>query len=125
MTKLDSLSRVIEKNVDLVNFVFVYIEEAHPKDRWAVIHDEFDINTHQNMKERLQAAELLQRENFSRGIQSHIAVDNMDNEACYWYGALPERMYVIQDGKVVYQGKEGVVGFNVDELEENLKAILH
>lgn len=125
MTKLDSLSRIIKKNVDSVKFVFVYIEEAHPKDRWAVIYDEFDINTHQNMNERLQAAKLLQRENLIRGIESDIAVDQMENEACYSYGALPERMYIIQDGKVVYQGKEGVIGFNVEELEDNLKSILN
>lgn len=36
-----------------------------------------------------------------------ILVDTMSNEALKAYGALPERLYIIQGGKVVYEGGEG------------------
>ena len=32
-----------------------------------------------------------------------LLIDNMKNEASTWYGSFPDRLYIILDGKVVYQ----------------------
>ena len=55
----------------------------------------FKYNQHTN----LTSESLLSRET----LPGPFLVDNMKDEACNSYGALPERLYVILDGKIVYQ----------------------
>ena len=50
--------------------------------------------------------------------QCPVLVDLMSNEANEKYGALPDRLYVIQNGKVMYDGGQGPFGYNLDKLEE-------
>jgi thyroxine 5-deiodinase len=43
-------------------------------------------------------------------------VDSMSNGANLAYGALPERLVVIQDGAIVYYGGEGPDHYDLTEL---------
>ena len=52
-----------------------------------------------NQQKNLTSESLLSRET----LPGPFLVDNMKDEACNSYGALPERLYVILDGKIVYQ----------------------
>ena len=52
-----------------------------------------------NQHTNLTSESLLSRET----LPGPFLVDNMKDEACNSYGALPERLYVILDGKIVYQ----------------------
>jgi len=67
-------------------------------DGWS-FENNIDIKKHKSLEDRLSAAQiLLQKEPLCT-----VVVDEMDNAAAIKYGALPERLYVLQAGKVVYK----------------------
>lgn len=75
------------------NFFF-----ASVSDGWA-FNNNFDISQHQSLGERLSAAQILvQQEPLCP-----VVVDEMSNDAAIKYGALPERLYVLQGGRIVYK----------------------
>ena len=45
-------------------------------------------------------------------------VDTIDNEANISYGAVPQRLYVIVEGKIVYQGGMGPIYYNLEEVKD-------
>ena len=47
-----------------------------------------------------------------------VAVDTMLNAANIWYGAVPLRLYVIQDETVVYEGGPGPVKYEIAEVDQ-------
>ena len=70
----------------------------------------------QNFEERVEAAEILL--DYKKAEDNYdILVDLMDNKAGAAYAAMPERLYVVLDGKIVYEGDQGPFGYNLDELE--------
>lgn len=67
-------------------------------DGWAFASN-IDINQHQSLEDRLSAAQILvQKEPLCP-----VVVDEMNDGAAIKYGAMPERLYVLQAGKVVYK----------------------
>ena len=75
------------------NAVFVSLS-----DEWAFTNN-FDINQHRHLEDRLAAAQIL--------VQNEplcpVVVDEMSNVTAMKYGAQPERLYVLQAGKVLYK----------------------
>ena len=49
-----------------------------------------------------------------------ILVDSIDNEAEKKYSGLPERLYVILDGEIIYAGEMGPFGYSIKEVDECL-----
>ena len=47
-------------------------------------------------------------------------IDTMTNQACNAFGALPERLAVILDGKIEFLGGTGPTGYSIPELENHL-----
>ncbi|KAI4894206.1 hypothetical protein NFI96_007182 [Prochilodus magdalenae] len=47
-----------------------------------------------------------------------VVADGMDNAANAAYGAYFDRLYIVQDGKVVYQGGRGPEGYRISELKD-------
>ena len=45
----------------------------------------------------------------------------MDDRCNQTYGAAPERLYIILNGKIVYMGGCGPFGYKLEEVEEWLK----
>ncbi|KAK7888898.1 hypothetical protein WMY93_024458 [Mugilogobius chulae] len=78
---------------DVADFIVIYVAEAHSSDGWAFSNN-YDINQHQSLEDRLTAIK---------------------------YGALPERLYVLQAGKVVYKGKMGPWGYSPSEVRAFLE----
>lgn len=94
----------------------VYVAEAHSTDGWAFTNN-IDINKHQNLEDRLSAAQILvQKEPLCP-----VVVDDMSDASATKYGALPERLYVLQAGKVVYKGGLGPWGYNPMEVRSFLE----
>ncbi|CAB1324663.1 unnamed protein product [Coregonus sp. 'balchen'] len=81
------------------------------KDGW-VFANNVDITKHQNLEERLTAAQFLVKED----PLCPIVVDVMKDTTASKYGAIPERLYVLQAGKVVYKGKMGPRGYSPEEV---------
>uniref|UniRef100_A0A8C2ZQU8 Iodothyronine deiodinase n=1 Tax=Cyclopterus lumpus TaxID=8103 RepID=A0A8C2ZQU8_CYCLU len=101
---------------DVADFVVVYTAEAHSTDGWAFTNN-FDINQHQNLEDRLSAAQILvQQEPLCP-----VVVDDMSDVSAIKYGALPERLYVLQAGKVVYKGGVGPWGYDPMEVRSFLE----
>ncbi|KAJ0032370.1 hypothetical protein NQD34_002451 [Periophthalmus magnuspinnatus] len=77
------------------------------KDGWAFTNN-YDIKQHQGLEDRLSAARIL----FQKDPPCPVVVDEMSNCTTIKYGALPDRMYVLQAGKVIYKGEMGPWGYD-------------
>uniref|UniRef100_A0A3Q2QCE7 Iodothyronine deiodinase n=1 Tax=Fundulus heteroclitus TaxID=8078 RepID=A0A3Q2QCE7_FUNHE len=92
----------------------VYIEEAHPSDGWTSTDAPYQIPKHRSLEERLSAAHLIHLE-----VPGCLVVaDNMENSSSAAYGAYFNRLYIVQEGKVVYQGGRGPEGYRISELRD-------
>ena len=76
-----------------------------------------EIAQHKCLKERCQAAEILK----SSGCPAPIMVDTMEDEADKAYGALPERLFIVQEGKIVYEGGMGPDHYDLTEVKRWLE----
>ena len=102
----------------------VYIKEAHPEDGWVVSmnrDEDILIEDPKTKEDRISAAKSCAI-NFE--IEVPVVVDEMDNKVTSAYGALPDRLYLInQKGEIEFQGEPGPWGFEPKKLElaiENL-----
>ena len=50
-----------------------------------------------------------------------VVMDLMSNDLDKAYKALPERLYIIQEGKLKFVGGVGPFDYNIDQIEEWLK----
>lgn len=129
-----SLSDLYEEYRDHVQFLIIYIREAHPIDGWwlggGIIglalklkrsKAAFDIYAPKTINERKQAAERCDLELKHR---IPTLVDDMDDSVNRAYAAMPTRIYLIgTDGRVVYAGGLGPWGFKPKELKEALESL--
>jgi len=120
MAAFDSVCRMATVHADLVDFLVIYIEEAHATDGWAVAENAHQISSHRNIEDRLAAAAELSR-SFTLPANMTVVADSMSGDLNRAYGALPERLYVIQSGLVVFEGGPGPFKFSPDELDDWLK----
>lgn len=98
----------------MADFLIVYICEAHPTDEWRW-NNNIEIVQHRSQQERCAAAKHLKK--VSR-CSSPVVVDTMDNEATRAYGAYPERLFIIQEGKIVYEGGTGPYNYRLSEVQQ-------
>ena len=108
-------------------FAICYLEEAHPTDGWmyeAVTHF---IPQHHTLQERCIAAEILSLElaKLAAGPpQIPLVVDTLSNAASLAYGALPERLVILQAGAVRFIGGKGPEEYNIEDARRALQALL-
>lgn len=116
MYKLEEFKELVKDFSDVADFLVIYIAEAHSTDGWA-FNNNYDINQHQSLEDRLSAAQILvQKEPLCP-----VVVDDMTNVTTVKYGALPERFYVLQAGKVLYKGGMGPWGYCPQEVRSLLE----
>ena len=108
---------------DQVQFLTIYIKEAHPEDEW-----QMDSNEDQGVCYK-QPTSLPQRVAIAKDFVERfeydvpMVVDPMDDAAEEAYAGWPERLYVIDEaGSVAYKGGVGPFNFDPDELEAFLEA---
>uniref|UniRef100_A0A3P9MJN2 Iodothyronine deiodinase n=1 Tax=Oryzias latipes TaxID=8090 RepID=A0A3P9MJN2_ORYLA len=97
----------------IADFLVVYIEEAHPSDGWVSSDAPHQIPKHRCLEDRLRAAALM----LTEVPGSKVVVDNMDNSSNAAYGAYFERLYIVRDETVVYQGGRGPEEYRISELK--------
>jgi len=109
-----------------VDFWSVYIDEAHPKDGWHLDVNALDADNcpmrPRTMGQRIAVAQTFVAKTKHNGFP--VLVDTMENKVNLAFGAWPERLYVLNKGKVVYQGGPGPFQYDIDELEQFLENAL-
>jgi hypothetical protein len=123
------LSSLYEQYRDRVQFLVIYIREAHPKDGWwfgegllaRTLTRRFspkvslDIVDPKTLEDRQVVAAMCE-DALQYGIQTY--VDRIDDPVSKAYAAKPTRLYLIaSDGRVAYAGGLGPYGFSPEELK--------
>lgn len=122
-----SLRDLYAKYRDRVQFLIIYIREAHPVDGWwlgGADAGQFlkamgskaatDIYDPKTMEERRTVAGRCEVA-LQYDIQTY--VDDMDDTVSQAYAAMPTRLYLVgRDGQIVYAGGLGPFGFKPAEL---------
>jgi hypothetical protein len=101
-----------------VEFLVVYIKEAHPEDGWVEQTNRrsgIRVVDPTSDEERAAAAETCA---VGMRIRMPVVVDGVDNRVASAYGGWPDRLYLVgRNGRIAFQGGEGPFGFKPVELE--------
>ncbi|TET14294.1 MAG: hypothetical protein E3J81_06955 [Dehalococcoidia bacterium] len=130
-----SLHDLYEQYHDRVQFIVIYIREAHPIDGWWLGGGVFglamkvqrskaatDVYDPKTMEERRQVAARCESA-LQYGIPT--LVDEIDDPVNRAYAAIPTRLYLVgTDGRVVYAGGLGPFGFKPQELKVAIERLL-
>ncbi len=108
-----------------IEFLLVYVREAHPTD---------GLQAPRNEKEGilLESAKTYEQKDSHAtscarplGIAFTTVVDGMDNAVEQAYSAWPDRYYAIaKDGRIAAKGKPGPAGFKAPEIESAIVKLL-
>ena len=120
MALLADFKQVVADFSDVADFVTIYISEAHAINQWNFPGNKYKIKKHTSLQDRIQAANFLLDDEELRPPGTFL-IDTMDNEADLLYGGMPERLYIILDGVVVYGGRKGPVGYKLNKVREWLE----
>ncbi len=119
---MGSLHEIWERYRDRVDFVVVYIREAHPEEGWVIqMNRDQDIAIHDPTtdEERNEVATTCA---VRLQIRMPVVVDKLDDEIARAYGALPDRLYLIgKGGRVAFRGEPGPFGFQPETLESAIE----
>ncbi len=113
MGKFKRFNSIAKEFASIADFLIIYIEEAHPSDGWGFKYN-VQIATHRSVQDRLNAASQLAEEE----MVCPMVVDDMDDAASTQYGGLFDRLYVVKEGVVVYEGGRGPLNYKVEEVEQ-------
>ncbi len=131
------LKELYEKYRDRVEFIVVYVKEAHASDRWGLgrsrtqrlVHElsgdlaRIDVREPVTLEQRRRVAASCQANLFDGVVPLY--VDQMDNRVASLYTARPTRIYFIdREGRVIYNPGIGPFGFSPDHLEPVIEAYL-
>lgn len=113
-----------ERYGDKVEFLAVYVREAHPVDGWRLDGNDkkgIAINQPRDLESKTAVAEECCTK---LDITIPVLVDKLDDRVGHAYSGMPDRLYLLDtDGRVVYKGGRGPFGFKPAELEQAV--ILH
>lgn len=119
------LDEIYRRYRDRVHFFVIYIREAHADDYWIAptnLYEEIHFDQPKTYGERTEMAGLCQLE---LGLEMPMLIDAIDNRTEEAYIAKPDRLFVIDGaGRVTYNGAHGPHGFNPDEWQEAIEALL-
>ncbi len=120
---MEPLHQMWEKWRDQVEFVVVYIREAHPEEGWVVSMNResgITVNDPTTQAERVEVAAACA---INLKIRMPVVVDDVDDRIAAAYGALPDRLYLVgKGGHIAFQGDEGPWGFDPQALEHAIVA---
>ncbi len=114
-----------EKYKDRVEFLLVYVREAHPTDGWQVPANERAgvlLPAAKSIEQKEEHATACVRK---LNIRFTTLIDGMDNKVELDYSGWPDRLYLVaKDGRIAYKGGPGPGGFHPNELEAAIGAEL-
>ncbi len=131
------LKDVFRKYRDQVEFIMVYVREAHPSDKWwlgetrtqRAVMDLFDARVRTDvvdptsLEERRAVASACQETLFDG--EMTVYVDTIDDRVSTMYTGKPTRIYLLdREGRVIYNPGIGPFGFNPEHLGQEIEAYL-
>jgi len=96
--------------------VIIYIEEAHPAERWKLPGD-VCYKQPSNLQQRVDIGRDLIN-NFN--VKTELWVDFINNNCAKAYSAYPERVFVIDNGRIVFLTTTGPFGYDLQGVREFL-----
>ena len=120
-----------------VEFMMIYVREAHPKDKWWLAetkfmrlisvlsndHPSYDLMEPETIEERRSAATACRAKLLE---DMPVYVDNMDNSVDLTYVGWPTRIYFLdKEGHVQYDSGLGPYGLSPEELQEEISTYLN
>ena len=102
----------------VARFLTIYIEEAHARDEWWLPDSaggKACIYNHKTLQDRLQAGKKFV-EDFS--FKPELICDSFKNQVDERFEAWPERLYIVQNGVIVYQGGYGPFDYKLAEVKD-------
>ena len=111
-----------------VNFVAVYIQEAHAQDEWPISSARFTndgvpvcVPQPKSIEERVAVAKLFQSKyNF----RLPMLVDTMSNDFDAVFAPWPLRFYILQRGVLVYKSQPHKCSYDVAELRNRILSLV-
>ena len=104
------------------DFYYVYIREAHPKEGWSIeANGKWDVHEPTSLEERKALGQDWHGET---GCKAPLLVDGIENATDFAFGAKPERLYILQNNKVVYRGGMGPFWYDPQDMEAKLTKLL-
>lgn len=104
------------------DFLTVYIREAHPVRGWFPIDQPHVVKQAETVQERHASAKVY----FDKvELTGQLAVDSIENEAASLFDAMPDRIYTIREGRVIYKQDQGPFGYKPKELADFLQKIVY
>jgi len=131
------LKELYEQYHDQIEFMIVYVKEAHPTDKWWLAESRTltttfewsgtlaraDVPEPQTMEERNVVANSCYETLFDAEVPLY--VDSIENTVSTMYTAKPTRIYLIgRDGRIVYNPGIGPFGYNPDHLGREIETYL-
>ena len=106
---------------DKVEFIAVYVREAHPTDGWRMPSNDRVGVTFVQPKNVLERVEVAEKCCQSLAMSMPLLVDDVNDRVGHAYSGMPDRLYVIdRAGRVAYKGGRGPFGFKPGEMEQSL-----
>ena len=117
------MERLYQAYKDRVEFLLVYIREAHPDSELYTAQGGEEklltIAQTDTLEERIDVAQLCVN---TLRISCPTVIDRSDNAANVAYAGWPDRFVVVDvDGRIGYIGEQGPKGFKPEEVEQWLK----
>ncbi len=114
-----------KRYADKVEFLAVYVREAHPTDGWrSPGNDRVGISIKQP-REREERVGVAERACSALEISMPLLVDEMDDRVGHAYSGMPDRLYLIdRAGRIAYKGGRGPFGFKPGEMEQSILMML-
>jgi alkylhydroperoxidase family enzyme len=108
-----------------VQFIAVYVREAHPTDGWrAPGNDRVGISFLQP-KSKDEREAVAAKCCSTLEMTMPMVIDEMHDPVGHLYSGMPDRLYIIdKNGKVAYKGGRGPFGFKTGEMEQSLLMLL-
>lgn len=125
-TYSETLEEMYRRRKDDVEFLRIYIREAHPTDHKGPTETNGKagilIKQPVTLDDRCSVAGQCSA---TLNIQGPLVVDEIDNRVGRAWGGWPDRLYIInRDGRVAYRGGPGPFGFNPREMEQSLVLLM-
>lgn len=114
-----------QKYGDRVEFVNVYVREAHPIDGWRMSsNDRAGVSVAQPTTDE-ERRDVASKCCASLHMTIPLVVDSVDDRVGHAYSGMPDRLYLIdRQGKVAYKSGRGPFGFEPGELGQQIALML-